>query len=71
MPLTHRIIWIVVKTHRSASKILRNLDLTSSYHQIKVDEESSNLLVIATPMGRFKFTVLSKEYAVQVTSSAI
>ena len=37
-----------------------SLDLTSGYHQIKVDEESSNLLVISTPMGRYKFTVLAQ-----------
>ena len=34
-----------------------SLDLTSGYHQLRVDEESSNLLVISTPMGRYKFTV--------------
>ena len=37
-----------------------SLDLTSGYHQIQVDEESSNLLVISTPMGRYKFTVLAQ-----------
>ena len=37
-----------------------SMDMTSGYHQIRVDEESSNLLVISTPMGRYKFTVLAQ-----------
>ena len=36
------------------------MDLTSGYHQIPLDEESQNLLVIATPMGRFKYLVLAQ-----------
>ena len=35
------------------------MDLTYGYHQIPIDKESQNLLVISTPMGRFKFTVLA------------
>ena len=35
-------------------------DLTSGNHQIALDEESSNLLCISTPMGRYKFTVLAQ-----------
>ena len=30
------------------------------YHQISLDEESQNLLVISTPMGRFKYLVLAQ-----------
>ena len=36
------------------------MDLTSGYHQIPPDEESQNLLVISTPMGRFKYLVLAQ-----------
>jgi hypothetical protein len=36
------------------------MDMTSGYHQIRVDKESSNLLAISTPMGRYKFTVLAQ-----------
>ena len=42
------------------AKYFVSLDLTSCYYQIKVDEESSNLLVIATLMSRFEFTVLAQ-----------
>jgi len=42
------------------AKYFVRLDLTSCYYQIKVDEESSNLLVIATLMSRFEFTVLAQ-----------
>ena len=37
-----------------------SMDMTSGYHQIRIDEESSNLLAISTPMGRYKFTVLAQ-----------
>ena len=37
-----------------------SLDLTSGYHQIKINDKSSNLLCISTPMGRYKFTVLAQ-----------
>ena len=36
------------------------MDPTSGYHQIPIDEESQNLLFISTPMGRYRFTVLTK-----------
>ena len=36
------------------------MDLTSGYHQIPLDEESQNLLVISTSMGRFKYLVLAQ-----------
>ena len=36
------------------------MDMTSGYHQIRVDGESSKLLAISTPMGRYKFTVLAQ-----------
>ena len=36
------------------------MDLTSGYHQIPLDKESQNLLVISTPMGRFKYLVLAQ-----------
>ena len=37
-----------------------SMDMTSGYHQIRADEESSNLLAISTPMGRYKITVLAQ-----------
>ena len=42
------------------AKYFVSLDLTSGYHQIKVDEESPNFLLKATPIGRFKFAVLAQ-----------
>ena len=36
------------------------MDLTSGYHQIPIDKESQDLLVISTPMGRFKYVVLAQ-----------
>ena len=36
------------------------MDLTSGYHQIPIDKESQDLLVISTPMGRFKYLVLAQ-----------
>ena len=36
------------------------MDLTSGYHQISLDKESQNLLVISTPMWRFKYLVLAQ-----------
>ena len=54
----------------SSSQLLRNiepdsrffvtLDLTSGYHQVKVEKESRNLLVISTPSGRYRYTVLAQ-----------
>ena len=42
------------------AKYFATMDLTSGYHQIPLDEESQNLLVISTPMGRFKYLVLAQ-----------
>ena len=42
------------------ARVFVGMDMTSGYHQIRVDEESSNLLAISTPMGRYKFTVLAQ-----------
>ena len=42
------------------ARYFASMDMTSGYHQIRVDEESSNLLAISTPMGRYKFTVLAQ-----------
>ena len=42
------------------AKYFVSLDLTSVYHKIKIDDKSSNLLVISTLKGRFKFTVLAQ-----------
>ena len=36
------------------------IDLVSGYSQVPVDEESSELLVIATPSGRFRYRVLAQ-----------
>ena len=36
------------------------MDLTSVYHQIPVDDDSQNLLVILTPMERFKYLALEQ-----------
>ena len=54
----------------SSSQLIRNiepdsrffvtLDLTSGYHQVKVEKESRNLLVISTPSGRYPYTVLAQ-----------
>merc|ERR1712215_121852 len=42
------------------AKYFATMDLTSGYHQIPLDEESQNLLLISTPMGRFKYLVLAQ-----------
>ena len=42
------------------AKFFATMDLTSRYHQIPLDEESQNLSVISTPMGRFKYLVLAQ-----------
>ena len=42
------------------ARFFASADMTSGYHQIRVNEESSNLLAISTPMGRYKFTVLAQ-----------
>lgn len=48
--------------HRSPSaKYFISLDLTSGYHQVRVDQESQNLLCITTAMGRYHYTVLGQE----------
>ena len=54
----------------SATQLIRHIDpearyfvscdMTSGYHQIALDEESSKLLVITTPMGRFRYKVLAQ-----------
>ena len=54
----------------SANQLLRQISPTSryfcmidcvaGYHQIPIMEESSNLLVIATPAGRFRMKVLAQ-----------
>ena len=36
------------------------MDLTSGYHPIPIDKENQDLLVISTPMGRFKYLVLAQ-----------
>ena len=36
-----------------------SMDLTCGYHQIPIDDESQNLLVISTTMGRYRFIVLA------------
>ena len=41
-----------------SSKYFVSLDLTSGYHQVRVDPESQNLLCITTPMGSYHYTVL-------------
>ena len=42
------------------ARYFATMDLTSGYHQIPLDKESQNLLVISTPMGRFKYLVLTQ-----------
>ena len=42
------------------SRFFVTLDLTSGYHQVKVEKESRNLLVISTPSGRYRYTVLAQ-----------
>ena len=34
--------------------------MTSGYHQVRVDQESQNLLSITTPMGRYRYTILAQ-----------
>ena len=43
-----------------SAKYFISLDLTSGYHQVRVDQESQNLLCITTPMGRYRYTVLGQ-----------
>ena len=56
--LANRIIWTTLTAYWSSRKILYEYGYW--YHQIPIDEESQNLLVISTPMGRYKFTVLAQ-----------
>ena len=42
------------------AKVFAKIDLLSGYSQVPVDEESSELLVIATPSGRFRYRVLAQ-----------
>ena len=42
------------------SKYFVSLDLISGYYQVRVDEESQNILCITTPKGRHKYTVLGQ-----------
>ena len=43
------------------ARFFATMDLTSGYHQIPIDKESQDLLVISTtPMGRFKYQVLAQ-----------
>ena len=58
--MANRISKSVTQTHRSHAKFFATMDLTSGYHQISLDEESQNILVISTPMGRFKYLVLAQ-----------
>ena len=43
-----------------SAKYFISLDLTTGYHQVRVDQESQNLLCITTPMGRYRYTVLGQ-----------
>ena len=42
------------------SRYFCTIDCVSGYHHIPITEESSNLLVIATPAGRFRMKVLAQ-----------
>ena len=42
---------------KSSSKHFAASDCTSGYHQIGIDDSNSNLLVKATPSGRYKMSV--------------
>ena len=44
----------------AGSRFFATMDLTSGYHQIPIDKESQDLLVIYPPMGRFKYLVLAQ-----------
>ena len=45
---------------KSSSKYFATLDWSTGYHQIGIDDSSSNLLVIATPSGRYRMVVLAQ-----------
>ena len=50
----------LLRNIESDSKYFVTLDLTSGYHQFKVDVESRNLLCISTPSGRYRYTTLAQ-----------
>ena len=45
---------------KANSKYFVTLDMTSGYHQIGIDEESSKLLVIVTSSRRYKIKVIDQ-----------
>ena len=45
----------------AGSRFFATMDLASGYHQILIDKERQDILVISTPMGRFKYLVLAQE----------
>ena len=59
---------------KSSSQLLRHispnskyfvlLDLTSGYHQVRVDKESQDLLCITTSVGRYRYTVLGQRVTI-------
>ena len=44
----------------AGARFFATMDLASGYHKIPIDKESQDLLVISTPMGRFKYLVLAQ-----------
>ena len=45
---------------RPKSKFFISLDLTSGYHQVRVNKESQDLLCITTRTGHYRYTVLGQ-----------
>ena len=56
----------------SGAKIFTNLDASAGYCQVKLDNESSDLLAFNTPFGRYKFRLpFGVYYASEVFSKRI
>ena len=45
-------------THLAKAKIFSSIDLASSYHQVKLDEESRQYTAFATQWGFYEYTVM-------------
>ena len=57
---SHRLCNQLLKQIKPTSKVFRTIDCVSGYHQVTVDDASADLLVIATPSGRYRIKVLAQ-----------